>query len=67
VILGFLIYQGLDSGEIARHDTNHVNLSESKIYIPSGRKISSRPLKLQANQILQLKTYLEETRPASLD
>ena len=67
VILGFLIYQGLDSGEIARLETNHVNLNEGKIYIPSGRKSSSRTLKLQANQILPLKTYLEETRPAILE
>jgi integrase/recombinase XerD len=67
VILGLMIYQGLDSGGIARLETGHVNLSEGKIYIPSGRKSSSRTLKLQANQILPLKTYLEETRPALLE
>ena len=66
-VLGLLIYQGLDSGEIARLETCHVKLSEGKIYIPSGRKSSSRTLKLQANQILPLKTYLEETRPALLE
>jgi integrase/recombinase XerD len=67
VILGLMIYQGLDSGEIARLETSHVNLSEGKIYIPSGRKSSSRTLRLQANQILPLKTYLEETRTALLE
>lgn len=67
VILGFLIYQGLDSGEIARLETNHVNLSEGKIYIPSGRNSNSRTLKLQANQILSIKTYLEETRQKLLE
>lgn len=66
-ILGLMIYQGLDSGEIARLETDHVNLSEGKIYIPSGRKSSSRTLRLQANQILPLKNYLEETRPALLE
>jgi len=66
VILGLMIYQGLDSGEIARLETGHVNLSEGKIYIPSGRKSNSRTLKLQANQILPLETYLEETRSALL-
>lgn len=66
-ILGLLIYQGLDSGEIARLETGHVNLSEGKIYIPSGKKSNSRTLRLQALQILPLKTYLEETRPAILE
>jgi integrase/recombinase XerD len=67
VILGLLIYQGLDSGEIARLETGHVNLNEGKIYIPSGRKSNSRTIRLQASQILPLKTYLEETRPALLE
>lgn len=67
VILGLMIYQGLDSGEIPSLETGHVKLSEGKIYIPSGRKSSSRTLKLQANQILPFKTYLEETRPVLLE
>lgn len=67
IILGLLIYQGLDSGEIVRLETGHVNLIESKIYIPSGRKSNSRSLRLQAEQILPLKTYLEETRPELLE
>ena len=67
VILGLMIYQGLDSGEIARLETGNLNLSEGKIYIPSGRNSNSRTLKLQANQILPIKTYLEETRPELLE
>jgi len=67
VILGLMIYQGLDSGEIARLETGHFNLSEGKIYIPSGRNSNSRTLKLQAPQILPIKTYLEETRPELLE
>jgi len=67
VILGLLIYQGMDSGDIARIETNHVNLSEGKLYVPSGRSSNARTLKLQANQILPIKTYLEETRPELLE
>ena len=55
----FIVYQGLDSGEIARLETGHINLAEGKIYIPSGRKSNARTLKLQANQILPIKTYME--------
>lgn len=67
VILGLMIYQGLDSGEISRLETSNLNLSEGKIYIPSGRKNTSRLLRLQAAQILPLKTYLEETRRKLLE
>ncbi len=67
VILGLMIYQGLDSGEIARLETGHVNLSEGKVYIPSGRSSNARTLKLQANQILPIKTYLEGTRQELLE
>ena len=67
VILGLMIYQGLDSGEITKLEINHVNLNEGKIYIPSGRKSIARTLKLQANQILPFKIYIEEIRPKLLE
>ena len=67
VILGLMIYQGLDSGDIARLETGQVNLSEGKIYIPSGRNSNARTLKLQAAQILPIKTYIEETRQEMLE
>jgi len=63
VVLCLLVYQGLTSGETAKLETNHINLSEGKIYIPSTRKSNARTLKLQANQIIPIKIYLEETRP----
>jgi site-specific recombinase XerD len=63
VILGLLVYQGLTSGETAKLETNHINLAEGKIYVPSTRKSSARTLKLQANQILPIKNYIEEFKP----
>ena len=66
VILGLLVYQGLDSGEIAKLENTHINLAEGKVYVPSGRNSNARTLKLQAVQILPFKTYLEETRPQLL-
>jgi site-specific recombinase XerD len=59
VILGLLVFQGLNSGEIGKLETNHINLNEGKIYIPSTRKSNARTLKLQANQILPIKSYIE--------
>jgi site-specific recombinase XerD len=59
VLLGLLVYQGLTSGETAKLETSHINLTKGKIYIPSTRKSNARALKLQANQILPIKTYIE--------
>jgi integrase/recombinase XerD len=63
VLLGLLFCQGLTSGETAKLETNHINLAEGKIYIPSTRKSNARTLKLQANQILPIKSYIEEFKP----
>jgi integrase/recombinase XerD len=63
VILGLLVYQGVTSGEIAKLETGHINLMEGKIYIPASRKGNARTLKLQANQILPIKSYIEEFNP----
>ena len=62
VILGLMIYQGLDSGQVARLETTHLKLTEGKIYIPSGRKSNARTLNLQTVQILPIKIYLDKTR-----
>jgi integrase/recombinase XerD len=60
VVLGLLIYQGLTSDETAKLETGHINLMEGKIYVPATRKSNARTLKLQANQILLIKNYIEE-------
>jgi integrase/recombinase XerD len=66
IILGLLVYQGLDSGEIAKLERAHVNLKEGNIYIPSTRRSNARTLKLQSDQVLPFKNYIEETRPGLL-
>lgn len=63
VMVGLLVYQGLDSGEMARIEITHIHLKEGSIFIPSGRRSNGRTLKLKADQILPFKTYLQETRP----
>ena len=52
VILGLMIYQGLDSGQVVKVELTHLNLEEGKIYIPSSRKSNARILQLQTVQIL---------------
>jgi len=65
VILGLLIYQGIQTGELKKLYLNHINLTQGTIYIPAGRRrSSSRILKLQAVQMLPLQEYLNHTRTA---
>ena len=66
-VLGFMIYQGLDSGQVVKVELTHLNLEEGKIYIPSGRKSNTRILQLQTLQVLPLKTYLDKTRPQLME
>lgn len=66
-VLGLMIYQGLDSGQVVKVELTHLNLEEGKIYIPSGRKSNTRILQLQTLQVLPLKTYLDKTRPRLME
>ena len=58
IIVGLLIWQGLHSGELEKLEVNHIKLDEGKIYIPSTARSNSRELKLHAQQILTLHSYL---------
>jgi len=65
-ILGMLIYQGLNSGEVAAIELKDVKLEEAKVYIPSVGRSNSRTLKLESIQILQLQKYIAQVRPVLL-
>ena len=65
IVLGLLVFQGLTSGETSKLETTHINLTEGKIHVPSTRKSNARSLKLQANQILPIKSYIEAFKPKS--
>jgi len=65
-ILGIMIYQGINSGEVAALEVKDVKLEEAKIYIPSRGRSNSRTLKLESVQILQLQKYITEVRPIIL-
>lgn len=63
-ILGLMIGQGVNSGEIKAMEVKHIQLDNGTAYIPSTRRSNSRTLKLDAKQIITLHTYLN-TLPAS--
>ena len=59
VLLGLLICQGLDTRDIKKLETGHINLSQGSIYIPSRSRSNSRLLKLHAVQILPLEAFMK--------
>ena len=62
VIIGLIVYQGLDTAALTNLQTTDLQLREGKIHIPGSRKSNARTLKLQADQILDLMEYQHVTR-----
>lgn len=68
-VLGFMVYQGLDSGSLHRLVLKDIDLSRGTVDVPpcSDYKLSKRILTLEAVQIMDLYRYMRETRPALLE
>lgn len=66
VVLGLVIYQGLDTSDIAMLKPEHLQLQEGKLHVPAARRSNARSLTLEARQVLELYDYLYETRKALL-
>ena len=64
VILGLMVYQGLSSGSIAQIELKDIDLEKGTIYIAERLKtrLNPRNLPLEAVQIIELNTYLTQTR-----
>jgi integrase/recombinase XerD len=60
VVVGLLVYQGVQKRELEALKATHVQLKEGKIFIPSTGKTNNRWLKLEACQILELHELLKE-------
>lgn len=67
VIVGLMVYQGLNATALLSLKLEHVNIDKGKIYIPSTRKTNSRELELKSPQMLSLVQYLQSDRIALQD
>lgn len=63
VIVGLMVYQGLNTTDLSKLKTEHLQLSKGKIYIPSTRRSNARELELKPWQIMEFMEYLNEVRP----
>ncbi len=63
VILGLIVYQGLNTTDLGNLKIEHLQLSKGKIYVPSAKRSNARELELKPWQIMELMEYLSEVRP----
>jgi site-specific recombinase XerD len=62
VIVGLLVYQGLNTSDISNLMLQDIKLREGKIYIAGTRRSNERELNLEAHQMLDLMEYTLQTR-----
>ena len=67
VMLGFVIYQGVNSSELSVLKLENIDLENGTIYIPKGNKSNSRLLELKAFQLLYIQNYILKIRPLLLE
>ncbi|MBC6427312.1 MAG: tyrosine-type recombinase/integrase [Ekhidna sp.] len=60
IILGFIVYQCLDTRDIFRIELTDLDLNKGTVYIPEGiKRKASRTLKLESHQIIPLYDYIQ--------
>jgi integrase/recombinase XerD len=60
ILLGFMIYQGLKTQEIAKIKLSDIDFDNCTIYVSETMKSNGRKLQLKSKQILPLVQYLEK-------
>ena len=67
VIIGLMMYQGLNTTDLGNLQTDHLQLSKGKIYVPSTIRSNARELELKPWQIMEFIEYQNEIRPIIQD
>ena len=67
VIVGLMIFQGLDATALMSLKLEHVKLNKGKIYIPSTKKTNSRTLELKSPQMFSFSQYILKDRAVLQD
>ena len=63
IIIGLLVYQGLQSKELQYLKEEHVELYKGKINIPSSKRTNARTIELKPWQLMELMEYVQQIRP----
>lgn len=62
VLVGLLVYQGLNTTELKQLELDDLQLYKGKMYIKSGARSKARTLELKSWQIIELLEYVKEIR-----
>ena len=62
IIVGLLVYQGLDTQDLKNLKTEHLHLNKGKIYVPSRKRSNARELELKPWQMMEFMEYINEVR-----
>lgn len=63
VLLGSIIYQGLNTSELGKLQIKDIDLEKGVIYLHEAKRLNARVLKLEPFQILPLSNYLNTLKP----
>jgi integrase/recombinase XerD len=67
IIVGLLVYQGLNTTELIHLELEDLQLYKGKIYIKSGARSNSRALELKSWQVIAFLEYIKEVREEILE
>ena len=62
IIVGLMVYQGLNTTELRQLELEDLQLYKGKVYIKSGKCSNSRTLELKSWQVIELLEYVKEFR-----
>lgn len=63
IILGLLVYQGLNTRDLQLLEVEHIQLYKGKITIPRTKKSNTREIELKPWQLMEFMEYINEVRP----
>lgn len=63
IIIGLLVYQGLQTTELQHLKEEHIELYKGKIHIPRISRANGRTLELKPWQLMEMMEYLQQIRP----
>lgn len=66
IIIGLLVYQGLNTRDLQKLEVEHVHLYKGKITIPGTKKSNTREMELKPWQLMEFMEYINEVRPELL-
>jgi len=66
IIIGLLVYQGMNTRDLQLLEVENVQLYKGKIEVPGTKKSNSREIELKPFQLMEFMEYINEVRPKIL-